>query len=101
GIYLMPIPMPFRITSSEWEATGIFCFSRRRPSEPRFRLIYRGSFRRPRLISRVHHSRGQAAGIERRGCIVASIGFRPVDVNEASLRERLAHIVHVEPEHAG
>src|ERR1700681_4407479 len=36
-----------------------------------------------------------------RRCIVTSIGLVIVDIDEAGLRQRLAHIVHVEPELAG
>ena len=36
-----------------------------------------------------------------RSRIVISIGLRFVDIDEAGLRQRLAHLVHIEPEHAG
>src|ERR1700688_3510351 len=36
-----------------------------------------------------------------RKCIVTSIGRGLVDIDEAGLRQRLAHIVHVEPKRAG
>src|ERR1700754_628859 len=36
-----------------------------------------------------------------RSCIVISIGLGIVDINESGLRQRVAHIVHVEPERAG
>src|SRR5229473_556603 len=36
-----------------------------------------------------------------RKCIATSVGLGFIDIDEARLRQGLAHIVHVEPEHAG
>jgi FkbM family methyltransferase len=58
-----PTPMPFHITSSGWKATGIFYFSRGKPSGPQSRLICRGNSRRPRSTFEVRPCR-QGADVD-------------------------------------
>src|ERR1700733_3528596 len=36
-----------------------------------------------------------------RRCVVISLGLGIIDIDEAGLGQRLAHVIHVEPEHAG